>query len=57
VRKRLKRAPARVSFAAFLAVYVLSYVAALPRADLVIDVDRLGAIPTTPAPWPRRSRC
>jgi len=45
VRRRLKRAPARVSFAAFLAVYVLSYVAALPRADLVIDVDRLGADP------------
>jgi hypothetical protein len=45
VRKRLKRAPARVSFAAFLAVYVLSYVSALPRADLVIDVDRLGADP------------
>jgi hypothetical protein len=45
VRKRLKRAPARVSFAAFLAVYVLSYVAALPRADLVIDVDRLGGDP------------
>jgi hypothetical protein len=44
-RKRLKRAPARVSFAAFLAVYVLSYVAALPRADLVIDVDRLGGDP------------
>lgn len=42
VRQRLKRAPARVSFAAFLAVYVLSYVSALPRADLVIDVDRLG---------------
>lgn len=45
VRKRLKRAPARVSFAAFLAVYVLSYVAALPRADLVVDVDRLGSDP------------
>jgi hypothetical protein len=45
VRKRLKRAPARTSFAAFLAVYVLSYVAALPRADLVIDVDRLGSDP------------
>ncbi len=45
VRKQLKRAPARVSFAAFLAVYVLSYVTALPRADLVIDVDRLGTDP------------
>jgi len=45
VRKRVKRAPARVSFAAFLAVYVLSYLAALPRADLVIDVDRLGGDP------------
>jgi len=44
-RKRLKRAPARMSFAAFLAVYVLSYIAALPRADLVIDVDRLGGDP------------
>jgi hypothetical protein len=45
VRDRLKRAPARVSFAAFLAVYVLSYLRALPQADLVIDVDRLGAEP------------
>jgi hypothetical protein len=45
VRKRLKRAPARVSFAAFLAVYMLSYAAALPRADLIIDVDRLGGDP------------
>lgn len=43
VRRRFKRAPDRVSFAAFLAVYVLSYVDALPRADLVVDVDRLGA--------------
>lgn len=42
VRRRLKRAPARVSFAAFLAVYLLSYLKALPQADLVIDVDRLG---------------
>ena len=45
VRQRLKRAPARVSFAAFVAVDMLSYLAALPRADLVIDVDRLGADP------------
>jgi hypothetical protein len=45
VRRRLKRAPARTSFAAFLAVYLLSYLAALPHADLVIDVDRLGADP------------
>ena len=42
VRQKLKRAPARLSFVAFLAVYVLSYLEALPRADLVIDVDRLG---------------
>ncbi|MBI1683339.1 hypothetical protein [Caulobacter hibisci] len=42
VRERLKRAPAAVSFAAFLAVYILSYLKALPEADLVIDVDRLG---------------
>jgi hypothetical protein len=42
VRDRLKHAPARLSFTAFLAVYVLSYLDALPRADLVIDVDRLG---------------
>lgn len=42
VRQRLKRAPARLSFVAFLTVYVLSYLDALPRADLVIDVDRLG---------------
>lgn len=45
VRDRLKRAPARVSFAAFLGVYVLSYLAALPQADVVIDVDRLGSDP------------
>jgi hypothetical protein len=45
VRRRLKRAPARTSFAAFLGVYLLSYLAALPHADLVIDVDRLGADP------------
>ncbi|MDG2528753.1 hypothetical protein [Caulobacter endophyticus] len=42
VRRRLKHAPARVSFAAFLAVYLLSHLKALPQADLVIDVDRLG---------------
>lgn len=41
VRQRLKRAPARVSFAAFLAVYLLSYLRALPQADLVVDVDRM----------------
>lgn len=45
VRDRFKHAPAAVSFAAFLAVYVLSYLEALPQADLVIDVDRLGAEP------------
>lgn len=45
VRRRFKRAPAGVSFAAFVAVYMLSYLAALPRADLVIDVDRLGSDP------------
>lgn len=43
VRRRLKRAPAGASFAAFIAVYVLSYLKALAQADLVIDVDRLGA--------------
>jgi hypothetical protein len=43
IRRRLKRAPAGVSFAAFIAVYVLSYLKALAQADLVIDVDRLGA--------------
>ncbi len=42
VRRRLKRAPAKVSFAAFLSIYILSYLQALPEADLVIDVDRLG---------------
>lgn len=45
VRGRLKRAPASVSFAAFLAVYVASYLRALPQADLVIDVDRLASDP------------
>ncbi len=41
VRKRLKRAPASVSFQAFLAVWLASYLKALPQADLVVDVDRL----------------
>jgi hypothetical protein len=41
VRRRLKRADAKVSFAAFMAVYLLSYLRALPQADLVIDVDRM----------------
>lgn len=41
VRRRLKRAPARVSFQAFLAVWLRSYLKALPHADLVVDVDRL----------------
>ncbi len=41
VRRRLKRAHAKVSFAAFMAVYLLSYLRALPLADLVIDVDRM----------------
>lgn len=46
VRRRLKRARAQVSFAAFMAVYLLSYLRALPQADLVIDVDRLARDPT-----------
>jgi hypothetical protein len=41
VRSKLKRAPAGVSFQAFLAVWLRSYLKALPQADLVIDVDRL----------------
>lgn len=41
VRRRLKRAPASVSFQAFLAVWLRSYLKALPEADLVVDVDRL----------------
>jgi hypothetical protein len=41
VRGRLKRAPASVSFQAFLAVWLRSYLKALPQADLVVDVDRL----------------
>ncbi|KSB89010.1 hypothetical protein AS593_06210 [Caulobacter vibrioides] len=45
VRGRLKRAPARTSFTAFLAIYLLSYLKALPQADLVVDVDRLGQDP------------
>lgn len=40
-RGRLKRAPARVSFQAFLAVWLRSYLKGLPEADLVVDVDRL----------------
>ena len=45
VRRRLKRADAKVSFAAFMAVYLLSYLRALPQADLVIDVDRMAREP------------
>jgi hypothetical protein len=45
VRRRLKRACAQVSFAAFMAVYLLSYLRALPQADLVIDVDRMARDP------------
>lgn len=41
VRGKLKRAPASVSFQAFLAVWLRSYLKALPEADLVVDVDRL----------------
>lgn len=41
VRRKLKRAPAGVSFQAFLAVWLASYLKALPEADLVVDVDRL----------------
>lgn len=41
VRRKLKRAPASVSFQAFLAVWLASYLKALPHADLVVDVDRL----------------
>jgi len=41
VRRQLKRAPASVSFQAFLAVWLRSYLKALPQADLVVDVDRL----------------
>jgi hypothetical protein len=41
VRRHLKRAPASVSFQAFLAVWLRSYLKALPQADLVVDVDRL----------------
>ena len=41
IRARLKRAPASVSFQAFLAVWLRSYLTALPHADLVVDVDRL----------------
>lgn len=41
VRRRLKRAPAETSFQAFLAVWLRSYLKALPHADMVVDVDRL----------------
>lgn len=41
VRAALKRAPAGVSFQAFLAVWLESYRRALAHADLVVDVDRL----------------
>lgn len=41
VRGKLKRAPASVSFQAFLAVWLASHLKALPEADLVVDVDRM----------------
>ena len=41
VRGKLKRAPASVSFQAFLAVWLASHLKALPEAHLVVDVDRL----------------
>lgn len=41
VRRHLKRAPARVSFQAFLAVWLRAHLKALPEADLVVDVDRM----------------
>jgi len=41
VRGKLKRAPASVSFQAFLAVWLSSHLKALPEADLVVDVDRM----------------
>lgn len=41
VRRHLKRAPAQVSFQAFLAVWLRSYLKALSHADLIVDVDRL----------------
>jgi hypothetical protein len=44
-----------VSFAAFMAVYLLSYLKAIPQADLVIDVDRMARDQPTPGPSRRRS--
>lgn len=41
VRRAFKRSPASLSFQAFLAVWLASYLKALPHADLVIDVDQL----------------
>jgi hypothetical protein len=41
VRRYLKRAPSEVSFQAFLAVWLRSYLKALPEADLVVDVDHM----------------
>ena len=41
VRRAFKRSAATLSFQAFLAVWLVSHLKALPHADLVIDVDRL----------------
>jgi hypothetical protein len=41
IRAKFKRMSAATSFEAFCAVYILSYRAAIPAADLVIGVDRL----------------
>ena len=41
----VEASPASMRLEVFLSVYYLSYMAALPHADLVVDIDRLSAEP------------
>lgn len=44
LRRRFEPLDDQLSYRAFLAVYMLSYMEALPHADVVIDVDRLSRL-------------
>lgn len=45
LRSHFRRLDDELSYKVFVAVYILSYVAALPEADLLIDMDLLNASP------------
>lgn len=46
LRSHFRRLDDELSYKVFVAVYILSYVAALPEADLLIDMDLLNASPS-----------